>query len=424
MPKEHEVKVCLASQHFFPTPGGAQLRFLRYLPGLRARGIYVQVLAGTPATKKLIASEVPKEWLSRPIGEFLPTESVNGTPIHRVRLPEEKGLLRTRIFCQALVDFCKQPGCRPDVVQLLGSLPPRTLPWMLRLRARRIPTVYAFTSPPNLPANPLKRIRRRLFYRLLYRQLSCIVSVSTTMRRLVLDIGTGARIEIIPSGVDLQRFHPAQSADGGRALRASLRIADKDVVITTVGSLIPRKGSDLLLEAWAKLAQRFPRTHVVIIGPLFGVSHPILGEFRRKVDDLILASGAPARVHLTGFVENVEDFLRASDLFVLPSVEEGVPGAVLEAMASGAPAMVTSFVGLPEELGKPGQEYLLVERNPEALADAIAAVLEDEHLRRRLGRQGRKWVETTMDVEGSLDRYAALYHELADRSRRGRPVAQ
>jgi len=419
---QSHLELCLASPHFYPTHGGASLRFLRYLPGFRARGIHTRVLAGTPATKKLIASEIPEEWLSRPIGEFLPTESVNGTPIHRVRLPEEKGKLRTRIFCQAVVDFCKQPRYRPDVVQFLGSLPPRSLPWMLNLRVRRIPLVYAFTSPPNLP--PPRRVTRRLAYRLLYRQLSCIVTLSTVMRRLVRDFGTGARVEVIPNGVDLRRFHPAQDADGRRAARTSLSIADQDLMITTVGTLIPRKGSDLLLEAWTKLAQRLPRTHVVIIGPLFDVNHPIWGKFRRRVGSLILASGAPERVHLTGAVEKVEDFLRASDLFVLPSVEEGVPGAVFEAMASGAPVIVTSFIGLPEELGKPGQEYLLVERNSEALADAIAAVVEDEDLRVRLGRQGRKWVETTMDLERSLDRYAALYHELADRSRRRRPSAQ
>jgi hypothetical protein len=79
---------------------------------------------------------------------------------------------------------------------------------------------------------------------------------------------------------------------------------------------------------------------------------------------------------------------------------------------------------LTQEPYKPGQEDLLVERHSEVLADAIAGVVEDEDLRVHLGRQGRKWVETTMDVERSLDRYAALYHELADRSRRGRPSAQ
>ena len=58
-------ELCLASPHFYPTHGGASLQFLRYLPGLCARGMHARVLAGTPATKKLIASEVTEEWLSR-----------------------------------------------------------------------------------------------------------------------------------------------------------------------------------------------------------------------------------------------------------------------------------------------------------------------------------------------------------------------
>lgn len=59
------LELCLASPHFYPTHGGASLQLLRYLPGLCVRGIHVRVLAGTPATKKLIASEVTEEWLSR-----------------------------------------------------------------------------------------------------------------------------------------------------------------------------------------------------------------------------------------------------------------------------------------------------------------------------------------------------------------------
>jgi glycosyltransferase involved in cell wall biosynthesis len=413
MPSRSRLELCPASPHFYPTHGGATLRFLRYLPGLRARGIETRVLAGTPSTKKLIASDVPEEWRRRPIGDFLPTESINGTPIQRVRLPEEKGWLRTKVFNQAVLHFCTQPGYRPDVVQFLGALPPRTLPWLVGLRFRRIARVYAVTSQPNLPTNPLKRARRKFAYRLLYRQLSCIVTLSTAMRRLVLDIGTGTRLEIIPNGVDLERFHPARGNDERQVIRASLRIDEKEIMITTVGSLIPRKGSDLLLEAWTKVAQRFPKTHVVIVGPVFDVNHPVQGEFRRKVDRLVLASGAPSRVHFTGVVENVDEFLRACDLFVPPTSKEGVPGVVLEAMASGACVILTSFSGLPEELGKPGREYLLAERNPDALAAAIAAAVEKKDLRVDLGRHGRRWVEATMDVEWSLDRYASLYRELA-----------
>jgi glycosyltransferase involved in cell wall biosynthesis len=418
MQSQDHIRLCLASPHFYPTHGGAGLRFLRYLPGLRARGVHTRVVAGTPSERKLIGSECPEEWCSRPVGEFLPPESINGTPIYRVRLPEEKGWRRTKVFNQAVIQVATQPGYRTDVVQFLGSLPPRTFPWIVRLRLLGIPLVYAYTSPPNLPSTPFRRARRRLAYRLLHRHLDRVITLSAAMRQLVRDLGTQAKIEIIPNGVDLQRFRPVSAAGEASALRSALGIRERDTMITTVGSLIPRKGSDLLVEAWTRFAQRFPETHVVIIGPRFGPNHPVLGEFRRKVDSLVRASGASERVHFTGFVPNVEDFLRASDLFVLPSAEEGLPGVVLEAMASGVAVIATSFVGVTEELGEPGKEYLLVERNSEALAAGVVDLLKNEGRRVDLGRQGRSWVERTMDVERSIDRYAALYRKLAGQARR------
>jgi glycosyltransferase involved in cell wall biosynthesis len=189
-------------------------------------------------------------------------------------------------------------------------------------------------------------------------------------------------------------------------------------MITTVGALSPGKGSDLLLEAWAKLAARHPEAHLVIVGPLFDENHPKRGAFRRKIEDLVTASGAADRVHLPGFVENVEDYLRASDLFVFSPLKGGMPNVVLEAMASGVPVILTPFIALPKEFGEPSQEYCLVKRDSNAIAAAIAELLQNEELRKNLGRRGRSWVEETMDLEQSLDRYASLYYKLAEQRRK------
>jgi glycosyltransferase involved in cell wall biosynthesis len=89
-------------------------------------------------------------------------------------------------------------------------------------------------------------------------------------------------------------------------------------------------------------------------------------------------------------------------------------------MASGLPVVMTPFFGQSEDLGQPGQQYLLVERNPEALATVIAELFEEEGLRATLGQRARRWVEANMDVERSLDRYAAFYHGLAEKARRRR----
>jgi glycosyltransferase involved in cell wall biosynthesis len=107
------------------------------------------------------------------------------------------------------------------------------------------------------------------------------------MEDLLLGLGVRTRIEIIPNGVDLQRFHLVTSKDESRTLRAALGIGENDEMITTVGALSPGKGSDVLVKGWSKLAASFPEAHLVIVGPLFDESHPKRGAFRRKIEDLI-----------------------------------------------------------------------------------------------------------------------------------------
>src|SRR5512139_2540772 len=76
------IKLCVASHHFFPTHGGATLRFVRYLPGFRERGIDVEIVAGTPKGRKLLSSDMKQPWYTRPVGEFLPIEFIQGIPVH------------------------------------------------------------------------------------------------------------------------------------------------------------------------------------------------------------------------------------------------------------------------------------------------------------------------------------------------------
>jgi glycosyltransferase involved in cell wall biosynthesis len=413
----NKTELCVASNHFFPTHGGVTLRFLQYFPGLRSRGVYANVLAGTPKTSKHPETEMPEKWSKFALGEILPKEEYEGTAVTRIRLPNDAGEQRTQIFCEAILDFCQQNGYQPHVLQFLGSLPPRTRPWLKRLRSLGFPIVYAYTTqPPKLPTKWTKRLRHKFEYRMLYKQLDRVIAQSSVMKQLVRSYGVRVPIEIIPNGVNLQRFRPPANSAEKRSLRASLGLPDNCRIITTVGSVTPIKGSDLLLEAWIKLASRFADTHILIIGTLFDVEHAKQGEFRRKIDGLVTASGAADRIHFSDFVPNVEDYLRISDLFVFPSIKEAMPNAVLEAMASGVASILTPFVSLPDEFGKPDSEYLLVERNPDALAAAIAMLLNKDELRSNIGRQGRKWVENTMDVELILDRYAALYHKLADQA--------
>ena len=125
-------------------------------------------------------------------------------------------------------------------------------------------------------------------------------------------------------------------------------------------------------------------------------------------------SGAPQRVHFTGLSDKAGAYLRASDIFVLPSEREGMPNAVLEAMASRVPVILTPFKGLSADLGTAGEQYLLcATAPPRHWHPPLRQLLDDAQLRARIAQQGYDWVRQTMSLDKSLDRYAALYHELA-----------
>jgi glycosyltransferase involved in cell wall biosynthesis len=184
-------------------------------------------------------------------------------------------------------------------------------------------------------------------------------------------------------------------------------------MITTVGGVMPRKGSHLLLEAWASLAAEFPNVHLVLVGPRKDLEQPGLKSFRNQLKKTINNSAAPERVHFTGLCENVEEYQRAADIFVLPSEREGMPNSVLEAMASRVAVILTPFKGLSHDLGTPGTHFLLCDRNAGDLSSALRQLLENPARRSELAGQAYHWVRETMRIDRSLDKYAALYHELA-----------
>jgi glycosyltransferase involved in cell wall biosynthesis len=420
MTTKTSANLCLASQHFFPTHGGAQLRFLRYLPGLRERGIETRVLSGTPKLKKLAGPKPINDLDGLGPDDILSGEPINEITVRRVQLPDRAGWRRSIVFNRALLNFCTGSDYRPDVVQVVSSLQPRSIPWVLRLRRHGISVIYAYTIPATLPSHPLKRAFRKWTLRNLYRQVDCMVVGSAEMRDLALDIGVKTRFEVIPNGVNLKRFRPVHDKAERRSLRASLGVGDHQKMVTTIGAVHPRKGSDVLLEAWVQLIKQFPQTHLFLVGLRKDLQYPNLNDFRLKLEELIAASGASEYIHFTGTVRNPEDYLRASDVFVFPSMREGLPNAVLEAMASCVPVILTPFIGLSEDLGRSGREYLLAERDPAMLSATIAQILDRNGPGIKLGNAGRSWVEKTMDLEHTLDRYAALYHELAETGRQRR----
>jgi glycosyltransferase involved in cell wall biosynthesis len=235
--------------------------------------------------------------------------------------------------------------------------------------------------------------------------LDAVIAPSPACRTELLEAGFAAeRIRVIANGVDTSLFRLESALE----FATPLPIGEGSAVVFT-GRLIEAKGLLELLDAWRLLLHEVPDAHLVLAG-----SGPLEAELRRRATQPPLAG----RVHLTGEVPDVRPYLRAASAFAFPSWAEGLPNALLEAMAMGLPCVATD-IGPIAGAVTDGEEALLVPvRAPQALAAALATILTQPALAARLGRAARKRVEAEFSLEREVDALETLYRELSLRPRR------
>ena len=201
------------------------------------------------------------------------------------------------------------------------------------------------------------------------------------------------RVLTIPNGV---RWIPP----GRITLRDELGLAPGDRLVVAVGNLYPVKGHRHLVEAVAALAGRHPTLHLAIGGR---------GELEDALRSLARERGIAERVHLLGLRSDVAAVLAAADIFALPSLSEGLPLALLEAMFAGRP-IVASDVGEVRMALDRGTAGVVVEAgNADALAAAIDRLLRDPQEARRLGDRAAAHAHAEYDLSRMVDRYVSLY---------------
>jgi glycosyltransferase involved in cell wall biosynthesis len=217
--------------------------------------------------------------------------------------------------------------------------------------------------------------------------------------------GAGPRTDVIPSGVDTDRFAPGRDR---AAAKTRLGLTPDTVVIGTVGRLEPRKGTDTLLDAVAALGAEHPHAALVVIG-----EGPLRPELVARAERL----GIAARVRFLGDRADVDEVLAALDLFVLPSRTEGMSNALLEAMAMALPVVATAVGGTPEVIADGRSGVLVAADDPAAMAAAIGRVLVDPARGRGLGEAARTVVEERYGARGMVRRLEEIYAKVAgDRS--------
>jgi glycosyltransferase involved in cell wall biosynthesis len=246
-----------------------------------------------------------------------------------------------------------------------------------------------------------ERVRRRLAYRWASRY-GQLVAVSEDLKKFVIEkVGIqDSRIQVIYNGVE-----PAATVQPEEVTRCreELGFGTDDIVIGAVGSLYPVKGHRYLLDAMPEVLAQHPRARLLIIG-----RGPLEDSLRAQADRL----GIKDRVRFLGLRHDVPRLLAMMDLFVLPSLSEGLSLALLEAMAAGKPVVATRVGGNPE-LVKSGRTGLLVQPNdPVALATNISTLLSDPAKILEYGEHGRERVLACFGMDKMVDGYSRLYSTL------------
>ncbi|MBI3271174.1 MAG: glycosyltransferase family 4 protein [Planctomycetes bacterium] len=218
------------------------------------------------------------------------------------------------------------------------------------------------------------------------------------------------RFVLVPDGVDAER---AAAGVPGR-FRASLGVPAGARLIGCVGQLALRKGQDVFVEAAAAVLAACPDAFFVLVGSRFSEkaeSREYEAALHRRVGELRL----DGRVLFAGQRSDIADVLADLDVLAHPANEEPQSMAILEAMAAGRPVVATAVGGTPELIREGGSGLLVPPKDPPALARALARVLGDGELARRLATGGRARVQADFRPEVAADRIAGLYAALLEK---------
>jgi glycosyltransferase involved in cell wall biosynthesis/O-antigen/teichoic acid export membrane protein len=313
-----------------------------------------------------------------------------GIPVHTVHLPRNLNPVRLVLALIDLTTYLRKD--QVDVVHTHCSIPGvvgRLAAWLAGVPVI-VHTVHGFHFHERTSWFT------RLPYLMAERLCGLVTDTLLTQNRGDLEqaerfgIGPRSRRYHIGNGVDLQRFRPEEQRES----------TDGRITVTCVARLEPVKNHGMLFEAVAILKRRGLSLRVRLVGD---------GKLRGGYQQLCRRLGIDGMVEFLGYRNDIPAILAGADIAVLTSVKEGLPRAVLEAMAAGLPVVATKVPGT-REVVRHGETGLVVELgDTEGLADALDRLIGDAALRERMGQRGRKVATEEFDERPIVDRLRQLY---------------
>lgn len=330
--------------------------------------------------------------------------------IHEVEMTRKISPVTDLISLLRLVHVLRK--IRPDIIE--AHTPKAGILGMLAARICNVPVrIYYIHGFPFLTANGFR-------YRLLLwtDKIACyfanqVLCVSHSNRAIAVQrsICEPAKIKVLlnggSKGIDTDiEYHPSSERSSRSCIRNNYSIPRDAFVIGFVGRIVRDKGIPELLESWSCLRNEYPKLHMLIIGPFEERDH-IAPE-----DEVILRRDE--RIHLTGFLNYTRPFYDAMDLFVLPTLREGLPSVLLEAAAMELPIVSTRVPGCVDAVEDNVTATLVPPEDPLSLTKAVRAYLDDEQLCVSHGKAGRELVKNNFQKKLVLQAVYAEYNRLLE----------
>ncbi len=373
------LRVAMLIQGYTPRLGGAERQLAALAPLLLAGGVDVHVL-------------------TRHFPGLARFERLAGVPVHRLPAFGPKAVAASLYTVSALATLHR---LKPDVIHAHELLSPGTT----AVLARRLTGSPVLAKPLRGGAvGDIARLRQKpggqQRLKALARSIDAFAVISREIDRELEALGVPPERRLrLPNGVDTHLYQPAE-AQGQVDQRTALGLPPGPLVLYS-GRLVPEKGLGGLLQIWPQVRAAHPTATLLLLGS---------GAERQALERL-----ASSGVLFGGRVDDMPAYLRCADVFVLPSLAEGLSNALLEAMAAGLPVVATAVGGASDVIRQGESGWLVPPQAPAALRQGLHTLLADADLRARLGQGARARVVCDYDLRGLAKRLVTVYDCLARR---------
>ena len=294
-----------------------------------------------------------------------------------------------RIIKQEQIDLVQTTLFYADVIGALAA------------KLTGVDAVISWDTVSHPPDSFETRLRHKLSYKFCMRFVKKIVAVSEGVKKYLIEdrkIASG-KIDIIQYGIDLSLFN-SRNGFLDRKKRSELGLPDHKIVIGTVARLEVQKGHRYLIEAAPEIINKFPNVVFAFVGD---------GTLRQELETQVSELGLQENFRFLGFRKDVKELLFAFDVFVLPSLFEGLPNVILEAMASGRPIVATAVDGTPELIEHNETGLLVPPKSPQAMQEEILNLLEMEDKGKGLGQNAKQMAKQKFSFDQQFRKFEEVY---------------